>query len=118
MPSFAKRLVALAAAYGLVAAVFLGSVAVGQSAASLTPICHPLSASGDRGSAPIAPKSRDLACLVSGCCGCAAPGFAPALAAVIARVADTRLAWRDPVVERFQPSFFLSPSARAPPARA
>jgi hypothetical protein len=115
MPLLAKRLVALAAAYGLVAAVFLGSIAAGQGAASAAPVCRSL-VSGTQNPAPGAPKSRDLACLVSGCCGCAFPDFAPAPAAVVARAAVTFISWRNPVAGQFRPGFFSSPSARAPPA--
>lgn len=115
MPLFANRLIALFAAYGLVCAIFLGSVAAGQLAASPTAICH-VTASGTPGSSPVAPQDRDLACLVIGCCcGLSAASPVPAPFAVAASFAYSRIVWANAISRPAGPDIFTSFSARAPP---
>jgi hypothetical protein len=108
-----RALVSLAAGQAIVVALFLGSVAAGRAAALPMPIC---SASKAEGTSVPAPLSRDLACLVSGCC-CAAPVFAPPAAVNIPPRAISFVAWQDPVEEQFAPAIFVAHEARGPPAR-
>lgn len=109
-----RALVSLAAAQAIVAALFLGSVAAGRAAALPAPICS-ASKKSESGGSP-APLSRDLACLVSGCC-CAAPGSMPPAAAKIPPRAISFVAWQDSAEAQFAPAISLSHEARAPPAR-
>ncbi|GEM_PF-1937780 len=109
-----RSLISLAAAYGIVCALVLGSVAAGRAAALPAPICN-ASKTGDPGSTP-APLSRDLACLVAGCCGCAAPGFAPPAVANIALPSIFTAAWPDFAKTQSAPDCSGFAEARAPPA--
>lgn len=114
MAAFAKRLIALVAAYGLVAALFLGAIAVGQSAAA-APICHAGSSSGGLDQAPAAPN-HDLACVVAGCCGLRADGPLPASVAPAASLAYSRVVWAGRIAGHFAPDVAGGFSARGPPA--
>lgn len=116
MPRFARSLVAMAAAYGVLGALFVGSIAAGRAAASPAPLCSALKTAGDRDSAPL-PVSRDLSCLVSGCCGCTPPGFAPVTAISAPLRANYRIAWQNFHGDRFNAENESAFSARAPPAR-
>jgi hypothetical protein len=108
-----RALVSLAAGQAIVVALFLGSVAAGRAAALPMPICSASKADGT--SAP-APLSRDLACLVSGCC-CAAPACVPPATVKIPPRTISFVAWQDPAEEQFAPAVSLSHEARGPPAR-
>jgi hypothetical protein len=108
-----RALVSLAAGQAIVVALFLGSVAAGRAAALPMPIC---SASKTEGTSVPAPLSRDLACLVSGCC-CAAPAFAPPAAVKIQPRAISFVAWQDSAEEQSSPAIFVAHEARGPPAR-
>lgn len=110
---FIRSLVSLAAAYGLVCTLFLGSIAAGRAAALPAPVCN-ASKTSDRDSAP-APLSRDLACLVAGCCGCAAPGFAPVTVANVLQPAPLTAAWQDYFEEQTNLVRLDIAEARAPP---
>jgi hypothetical protein len=109
-----RALVSLAAAQVIVAALFLGSVAAGRAAALPAPVCSALRASDNGGSS--APLSRDLACLVSGCC-CAAPGFTPPVTAKLPPRAISFIIWQNAAEEQFAPAISRSHEARAPPAQ-
>jgi hypothetical protein len=109
-----RSLISLAAAQAIVCSLFLGSIAAGRAAASPALICG-ASKTSDRGDAP-QPLSRDLACLVSGCCGCTAPGFAPPAVANIAPPSAFAPAWQDFAEVQFAPGFSGVAEARAPPA--
>lgn len=115
MPRFARSFVALAAAYGVLGALFVGSIAAGRAAASPAPLCSTLKTAGDRDSAPL-PVSRDLSCLVSGCCGCTPPGFAPVTASSAPLRTKYQIAWRNFPGDRFKAEIESAFSARAPPA--
>ena len=106
-----RALVSLAAGQAIVVALFLGSVAAGRAAALPMPICSASKADG----AP-APLSRDLACLVSGCC-CAAPAFVPPVTVKISPRAISFVAWQAPVEKQLAPAIFVAHEARGPPAR-
>jgi hypothetical protein len=108
-----RALVSLAAGQAIVVALFLGSVAAGRAAALPMPICSASKADGT--SAP-APLSRDLACLVSGCC-CAAPGFTPPVTAKLPPRAISFIIWQNAAEEQFAPAISRSHEARAPPAQ-
>jgi hypothetical protein len=108
-----RALVSLAAGQAIVVALFLGSVAAGRAAALPMPICSASKADGT--SAP-APLTRDLACLVSGCC-CAAPACVPPATVKIPPRTISFVAWQDPAEEQFAPAVSLSHEARGPPAR-
>jgi hypothetical protein len=109
-----RSLISLAAAYGIVCALVLGSIAAGRVAALPAPICN-ASKTSDPGSTT-APLSRDLACLVAGCCGCAAPGFAPPAVANIALPSIFTAAWQGFAKAQSAPDYFGFAEARAPPA--
>jgi hypothetical protein len=111
-----RPLISLAAAYGLVCALFVGSIAAGHAAAFSAPICTASKAAG--GDPSPAPLSRDLACLVSGCCGCATPGFVPAAAVHAATAVSFHLTWRGFIVTEPAPVPCGIAGARAPPASA
>ena len=112
---FLKSLVSLAAAYGLVCTLFLGSIAAGRAAASPAPLCS-ASKIADRDGSP-APLSRDLACLVSGCC-CAPSGFAPIAFTPLPLRMPSRIAWQDSFRAQSAPEFSSAAAARAPPVLA
>jgi hypothetical protein len=116
MPRFARSLIALAAAYGVLGALFIGSIAAGRAAASPAPLCSTLKAADDGDSAPL-PVSRDLSCLMSGCCGCTPSGFAPAAAGSAPLRAKYRIAWQNFPDDRFAAEIESAFEARAPPAR-
>jgi len=113
---FARSLVSLAVAYGVVCALFLGSIAAGRAASLPAPLCSAANA-GDRDSAPL-PVSRDLACLVSGCCGCMAPGFAPVISASLPARAPSPVVWPESFQAFSLAAFPAFAPARAPPAAA
>jgi hypothetical protein len=115
MPRFARSIVALAAAYGVLGALFVGSIAAGRAAASPAPLCSTLKAAGDRDSAPL-PVSRDLSCLVSGCCGCTPSGFAPVTASSAPLRAKYQIAWQNLPRDYFNAEIENVFEARAPPA--
>jgi hypothetical protein len=109
-----RSLISLAAAYGIVCALVLGSIAAGRAAALPAPICN-ASKTGDSGGTP-APLSRDLACLVAGCCGCAAPGFAPPVVANVLPPAPQPAVWQGRFEEQTSLARLDVAEARAPPA--
>ena len=113
---FIKSFVSLAAAYSVVCTLFLGSIAAGRAAATPAPICSASKTAADRDSAP-APFSRDLACLVSGCC-CAPAGFAPVAFTPLPLRVPSRIAWQDSFLAQSAPEFSSAAAARAPPALA
>jgi hypothetical protein len=112
---FIKSFVSLAAAYSVVCTLFLGSIAASRAAALPAPLCN-ASKIADRENAP-APFSRDLACLVSGCC-CAPSGFAPVVFTPLPLRALSRIAWQDSFLAQSAPEFSSAAAARAPPAFA
>jgi hypothetical protein len=116
MPRFARSFVALAAAYGVLGALFIGSISAGRAAASPAPLCSALKTAGDGDSAPL-PVSRDLSCLVSGCCGCTPPDFAPVTANSAPPRAKYQIVWWNFPGDRFKAEIENAFSARAPPAR-
>jgi hypothetical protein len=112
---FIKSLVSLAAAYSVVCSLFLGSIAAGRAAALPAPLCS-ASKITDRENVP-APFSRDLACLVSGCC-CAPSSFAPVASTPLPLRAPSRIAWQNSFRAQSAPEFSSAAAARAPPALA
>lgn len=111
-----KSFVSLAAAYSVVCTLFIGSIAAGRAAAAApAPLCSAAKIA-DRENAP-APFSRDLACLVSGCC-CAPSGFAPVVSTPLQLRALSRIAWQDSFLAQSAPEFSSAAAARAPPAFA
>lgn len=116
MHRFVRSFVAMAAAYGVLGALFVGSIAAGRAAASPAPLCSTLKTAGDRDSAPL-PVSRDLSCLVSGCCGCTPSGFTPVTAGSAPLRAKYQIAWRNFLGDSFLAEIESVFSPRAPPAR-
>jgi hypothetical protein len=116
MPRFAKSFVAIAAAHSLVCALFLGSIASGRAAQDAAPLCMAAHVSGSDDSAP-APFSRDLSCLVSGCCGCATPAPASPISFTAIERAPVRIFWRAAFDRWLLAAQSGVPSARAPPSR-
>jgi hypothetical protein len=108
-----RAFLSLALAYGLVGALFLGSIASGRTAALPAPVCSAASVNGsDR--APL-PAPRDLTCLVAGCCGIATSGLAPAAPSVVSQSAAMLVVWRLPLLPQQIARHQAAAEARAPP---
>jgi hypothetical protein len=116
MARFAKSLVAIAAAHSLVGALFLGSIASGRAAPAAAPLCMAAHISGGGDSAPV-PISRDLSCLVSGCCACAASAPASTVSVVVLERVPVRISWQAAFNRWLLAAQSGIPSARAPPSR-
>lgn len=103
----------LAAAYGLVGALFLGSVASGRAAALPAPICNASNADGSD-TAP-RPTPRDLTCLVAGCCGVATSGLAPAVPVAVSQRVAMPVIWQMLLLPQSIAFEHNAAEARAPP---
>ncbi len=111
-----RAFLSLALAYGLVGALFLGSIASGRAAALPSPIC---SASNVNGSdtAPL-PATRDLTCLVAGCCGVATSGLAPAPPSAVSQSVAMPVVWQMFLLPQHCAFGYTAAEARAPPVSA
>jgi hypothetical protein len=108
-----RAFLSLALAYGLVGALFLGSIAAGRAAVLPAPICSASNVDGSN-TAPL-PAPRDLTCLVAGCCGGTVSGLAPVvLSASLASVAALVI-WHLPLLLQHTARGQSSAEARAPP---
>jgi len=116
MRRIAKPLIALVAAYGLVLASLLASVAGGHAAATSTVLCLSSASTDGQAPAPEAPRNHDLTCL-SGC-GAVAAGFVPEITVVAVQLASSSSRVRATSAVHPQSSIFGALSARGPPARS
>jgi len=112
---FARPSIALFAAYGLVLAIFLGSVAAGQTAHSTANICISSARSGGDDRMPTQQENHDLACLTV--CGIAMVGFAPPVSTVVAPSTCSFVPWCGQIIGLIQAYTLSSLSARGPPAQ-
>jgi hypothetical protein len=112
---FARPLIALSAGYGLVLAIFLSSVAAGQTAHSTANICISSVRSGGDDRTPTQHENHDLACLTV--CGVAMAGFALPVSTVVAPSASSFVSWRGQIIGLIQANTLGSLSARGPPAQ-
>lgn len=110
---YIRTFLSLALAYGLVGALFLGSIAAGRAAALPAPICSTSNVSGGDTLPLSAP--RDLTCLVAGCCGGAASGLAPVVPSVLPASVTSLAIWHLPLLLQHPVRGQTSAEARAPP---
>jgi hypothetical protein len=111
-----RAFLSLALAYGLVGALFLGSIASGRAAALPAPVCSASNvSSGD--TAPL-PVPRDLTCLVAGCCGIATSGLAPAAPSAGWQSVAIPVVWRMLLLPQHVAFEYTAAEARAPPVSA
>jgi hypothetical protein len=108
-----RAFVSFALAYGLVGALFLGSIASGRAAALPAPICSASNASGND-TAPL-PASRDLTCLVAGCCGVATSDLAPAAPVAVSSRVVMPVVWQTRLLPQRIAFAYTAAEARAPP---
>lgn len=112
---YIRAILSLALAYGLVGALFLGSIAAGRAAMLPAPICSASNGNGGD-TAPFAP--RDLTCLVAGCCGATASGLAPIAPLASSPSVAGLVIWHLPLLLQHTVSGQTSAEARAPPVSA
>lgn len=108
-----RAFLSLVLAYGLVGALFLGSIASGRAAALPAPVCSASNANGND-TAPL-PAPRDLACLVAGCCGGTASGLAPAAPSVVSQSVAMPVVWQAFLPPQRAAFHHAAAEARAPP---
>ncbi|HWK86767.1 MAG TPA: hypothetical protein VNQ34_04600 [Xanthobacteraceae bacterium] len=108
-----RAFLSLVLAYGLVGALFLGSIASGRAAALPSPICSASNVNGSN-TAPLS-APRDLTCLVAGCCGIAASGLAPSAPSAVSQPVAIPVIWRMLLLPQRAAFEYAAAEARAPP---